>query len=177
MIRFVQEGRVSRPKKEQYSIARRKYQVLFETPQNSTNMPRIRRGVANRLMMMRSFTPHIPAIVDPSKWEDRGAPNCCWLYHQVDGDGSFKVNAYLGTEVGSWGMNFGTANLLIRGLLTEEQKNGILLRQYDLSHLCGNWRCMNYRHHVVEPKVVNLRRKICFTHPNEPCTHMPLCLV
>lgn len=177
MIRFIQEERVSRPKKKQYSLRRRKYLVLFETPLNSTNMLRIRKGVATKLKMMRSFASYIPVYDDPTKWEDRGAPNCCWLNHQMDGNGSLKVVAYLGTVVGSWGMNFGTANLLIRGLLTDDQKNGILLRRYDLSHLCGNWRCMNHRHHFVEPKSVNLQRKGCFTKPNEPCPHMPPCLV
>lgn len=119
-------------------------------------MLRIRKGVANKLTMMRSFTPYIPIMVDPSEWEDRGPANCCWFNHEVEGNGSFQVNAYLGTEVGAWVMNFGTANLLVRGLLTEEQNNGILLHHYDLSHLCGNWRCMNHRHHFVESKLVNL---------------------
>ncbi|TLD26100.1 hypothetical protein E2P81_ATG07912 [Venturia nashicola] len=140
-------------------------------------MLRIRKKVAKRLEMMRSSASSIPVYTDPSKWEDRGAPHCCWLNHQVDGDGSFQVTAYLGPKVGSWYMNFGTANLLIRGLLTKKQKNGILLHNWDLSHLCGNWRCMNHRHHFVESKTDNLRRKICFRRPEEPCPHDPPCLV
>lgn len=115
---------MSRPKKAQHCIRRRKYHIFRNSAQldEHASNPQ-RRG---------------QKVDDPSQWEDRGTLNCCWLNYQVDGDGSFQVNVCLGKDMGSWGI---------------EQKNGILLRQYDRSHLCANWCCMNHRHHFIEPDV------------------------
>ena len=58
---------------------------------------------------------------------------------------------------------------------TEEQKRGYIEEAWHLSHLCGNWTCLNYHHFTVEPDSVNIARNSCFKHDNG-CAHNPPCL-
>jgi hypothetical protein len=44
-----------------------------------------------------------------------------------------------------------------------------------LSHLCGNWPCLNPAHATVEPGSVNISRNNCFSH-RSGCAHTPQCL-
>lgn len=77
---------------------------------------------------------------------------------------------------GSWDMHFGIASMLIHDLLTEKQKHGIIHKQWELSHLCGNWRCLNHNHYTLEDNATNKSRNRCFNQRH--CTkHHPRCMV
>lgn len=57
------------------------------------------------------------------------------------------------------------------------QQYGWAYRGWDLSHLCGNWTCCNWRHVVLEPHVINMDRNKCFFNMNVQCRHIPACMV
>lgn len=123
------------------------------------------------------MVPSILSLFEPSEWDDYGPRNLCWLNHEAEGKGALRVNVYIDTISGIWAMNFGIANRLIRGLLSDEEKQGIIYDHWELSHLCGNWRCVDHNHHIVEPKIINFARKDCFKHTAKPCRHNPPCLI
>lgn len=173
MPSFAQTSRVRQAYVNDIILERKKEIILFESPENSMVMIRLRKRVASVLAMMTPVVP--PDVYHVETWEDLGLPNHCWFNHRLEGDGSLSIAAYIDSSSGRWTMNFGIANLLVRGLLTDEEKRGLIKEKYDLSHLCGNWRCMNHYHHIVESKVVNLQRKACFAHVETPCTHDPPC--
>lgn len=54
-------------------------------------------------------------------------------------------------------------------------------KDLDLSHICGNGRCFQFKHLVLEAHDVNLTRLCCHKylnkHPNYVCPHMPNCIV
>ncbi|KAI9703193.1 MAG: hypothetical protein M1836_007758 [Candelina mexicana] len=72
-------------------------------------------------------------------------------------------------------VNFGVAALLLKNLMTDVQKAGFIEKRWHLSHLCGNWLCLNTSHFTVEPGPVNVGRNCCFTHRNG-CSHVPMCM-
>ncbi|QDS68302.1 hypothetical protein FKW77_010667 [Venturia effusa] len=172
---FSQTSRVHQGSVDHTTLERKKEIVLFESADSSMVMIRIKKRVANVLNMMTGLV-H-PDALRPETWEDLGLPQYCWFNHNLDGDGSLRIGVYIDSSIGRWSMNFGTANLLVRGLLSDEEKEGIIKKGYQLSHLCGNWRCMNHQHHIVEPQKVNLERKTCFTRNDKHCKHNPPCLI
>lgn len=171
MARFPQSRHVSRSGLQQLCLQRRKKIVLFETSYASPLMGRMRRAVA-KLMNPISASMKTDSQIGSGRAQD----HICWLNHEVKGNGRFQVTAHLGSR-GAWAMNFGTANLLIYGLLNDTQKLGIIYERWELSHLCGNWRCMNHNHHIVESKHTNLERMSCFKDASKTCQHNPACLV
>ncbi|GAA5916485.1 hypothetical protein JCM6882_001735 [Rhodosporidiobolus microsporus] len=49
---------------------------------------------------------------------------------------------------------------------------------FNVSHRCGNARCLSPAHVVVEPNAINLSREVCLQLPGkETCRHEPRCLV
>jgi hypothetical protein len=66
----------------------------------------------------------------------------------------------------TWQMNLGVAIRLIEGHdgLSPEQKKGLINRNlgWVVSHICGNWKCVNPHHITVEPRKANAMRKNCF---------------
>lgn len=48
-------------------------------------------------------------------------------------------------------------------------------KKWHLSHLCGNWTCVNPGHTTVEPGNVNISRNNCFSHRGG-CLHDPKCM-
>jgi len=72
-------------------------------------------------------------------------------------------------------LNFGLAAKIVDRKLSKEQKDGWVRRGWHLSHLCGNWTCVNPRHATVEPGAVNLARNNCFSH-RSGCGHEPPCM-
>lgn len=72
-------------------------------------------------------------------------------------------------------LNYGIVSRLINYKITKEQKDGFLNNQWHLSHLCGNWTCLNPAHTTVEPGVVNISRNNCFSH-RSGCLHNPPCM-
>lgn len=171
MTRFSRSRHVSRSRLQQLCLQRRKEIVLFETSYASPLMGRMRSAVA-KLMKPVSASVKTNSQMDSGRAQD----HICWLNHEVKGNGTFQVKARLGSQ-GAWSMNFGTANLLIHRLLSNTQKLGIIYERWELSHLCGNWRCMNHNHHIVESKHTNLERMSCFKDAFKTCRHHPACLV
>ena len=71
--------------------------------------------------------------------------------------------------------NYGIVSKLVYHKLTKQQKDGLINRQWHLSHLCGNWTCLNPAHTTVEPGSVNISRNNCFSHRGG-CLHDPPCM-
>jgi hypothetical protein len=59
--------------------------------------------------------------------------------------------------------------------LTKQQKDGFISKQWHLSHLCGNWTCLNPAHTTVEAGSVNISRNNCFSH-RSGCGYTPQCI-
>jgi hypothetical protein len=59
--------------------------------------------------------------------------------------------------------------------MTKQQKDGFINNQWHLSHLCGNWTCLNPGHTTVEPGSINIKRNNCFSH-RSGCPHDPKCI-
>jgi hypothetical protein len=72
-------------------------------------------------------------------------------------------------------LNFGIASKLVNHKMTKQQKDGFINKQWHLSHLCGNWTCLNPTHTTVEPGKVNIGRNNCFSHCSG-CLHHPPCM-
>jgi hypothetical protein len=72
-------------------------------------------------------------------------------------------------------LNFGIALKLANYKMTKQQKDGFINKQWHLSHLCGNWTCLNPAHTTVEPGNVNISRNNCFSH-RSGCLHNPPCM-
>ncbi|KAE9372451.1 hypothetical protein N431DRAFT_439565 [Stipitochalara longipes BDJ] len=72
-------------------------------------------------------------------------------------------------------LNFGIACKLVNYKITKQQKDGFINKQWHLSHLCGNWTCLNPAHTTVEPGNVNISRNNCFSH-RSGCLHNPPCM-
>lgn len=64
---------------------------------------------------------------------------------------------------------------LLLDKLTKQQKDGFISKQWHLSHLCGNWTCLNPAHTTVEPGAMNVSRNNCFSH-RSGCGHNPQCM-
>lgn len=72
-------------------------------------------------------------------------------------------------------VNWGIIALVVRQQLTDAQMDGFINRSWQLSHLCGNWTCCNWRHFTVESGTINRSRNGCFNSPAR-CTHIPPCM-
>jgi len=72
-------------------------------------------------------------------------------------------------------INYGIVCKIIFHKLTKMQKDGFVQKQWHLSHLCGNWTCLNSAHTTVEPGGVNVSRNSCFSHRGG-CCHEPKCM-
>jgi hypothetical protein len=72
-------------------------------------------------------------------------------------------------------LNYGIASKLVNYKMTKQQKDGFINKQWHLSHLCGNWTCLNPAHTTVEPGSVNISRNNCFSH-RSGCFHSPQCM-
>jgi len=72
-------------------------------------------------------------------------------------------------------VNYGIICKLLYHKMTKQQKDGFINRQWHVSHLCGNWSCVNPDHNVIEPGIVNISRNNCFSH-RSGCVHNPPCM-
>ncbi|APA08782.1 hypothetical protein sscle_04g035520 [Sclerotinia sclerotiorum 1980 UF-70] len=72
-------------------------------------------------------------------------------------------------------LNFGIVSKILFHAMTKLQQDGFINKKWHLSHLCGNWTCLNPRHTTVEPGNVNSGRKNCFSHRGG-CLHDPKCM-
>ncbi|KAI9716223.1 MAG: hypothetical protein M1812_005448 [Candelaria pacifica] len=158
--------RSARPAKDNMSCEDRK-RLLVHTPPH---------GV---LRSMRGWVAGLFSQLDPSL-----GPAECWLHPSPPlpyRSGRQRGGVY---TMFSWkdnrgkhqlNVNFGVAALLLKGLMTDVQKNGFIKERWHLSHLCGNWVCLNPSHFTVEPGPVDIGRNCCFTHRNG-CAHLPKCM-
>lgn len=88
---------------------------------------------------------------------------------------SYSWTDYTGANPVS--LPFGVVALLLNGKLSSEQKENIVKR-WEVSHLCGNWTCVNYRHLTIEDHTTNVKRNRCFNRAWEECKdHYPPCMV
>lgn len=69
--------------------------------------------------------------------------------------------------------------IIVEGTMSSSQKYGWTFESWHLSHLCGNWRCVNPAHHTIEPGSDNQNRKHCHNgnRPRYACKHKPRCLM
>lgn len=72
-------------------------------------------------------------------------------------------------------VNWGIVALVVRQQLTDAQMDGFVNKSWQLSHLCGNWTCCNWRHFTVESGLINRNRNACF-NSSAKCTHNPPCM-
>ncbi|TGO61432.1 hypothetical protein BCON_0027g00180 [Botryotinia convoluta] len=72
-------------------------------------------------------------------------------------------------------LNFGIVSKILFHTMTKRQKDGFINKKWHLSHLCGNWICLNPNHTTVEPGTVNISRNSCFSHRGG-CSHEPKCM-
>ncbi|KAH7333156.1 hypothetical protein BKA65DRAFT_553502 [Rhexocercosporidium sp. MPI-PUGE-AT-0058] len=72
-------------------------------------------------------------------------------------------------------LNYGTVVKLVNYKMTKQQQDGFIDKQWHLSHLCGNWTCLNPSHTTIEPGPINISRNSCFSH-RSGCHHTPKCL-
>lgn len=112
---------------------------------------------------------------------DRTSEESCWLYKGPPPSGTtpaVNVLVYFKheREHHSLRINVGSVMMFLKGMLTDEQKEGIIEEWWHSSHLCGNWRCVNARHRVAEPGAVNQNRNGCFHGTVSECVHIPRCL-
>ncbi|KAF2433050.1 hypothetical protein EJ08DRAFT_105578 [Tothia fuscella] len=90
--------------------------------------------------------------------------NQCWIHPAITT--SQANNKAITTEiqidhVNRISIQFGHTMLLLHNKITDEQKSGIIEESWHLSHICGNFRCLNLHHFTIEPGSVNQNRKIC----------------
>ncbi|CZR58579.1 uncharacterized protein PAC_08471 [Phialocephala subalpina] len=72
-------------------------------------------------------------------------------------------------------LNYGIVSKIVNYKMTKQQKDGFINKQWHLSHLCGNWTCLNPAHTTVEPGNINISRNNCFSH-RSGCHHEPKCM-
>lgn len=70
---------------------------------------------------------------------------------------------------------YGIAHHLVYHTLTLQQQDGWINQNWQNSHLCGNWTCLNPKHLIVESQGVNVSRNNYFSH-RRGCFHNPACL-
>ena len=92
----------------------------------------------------------------------------CWLcphWKLPSGrKGRISKKVYFRTSTGGHrvSFNFGIIALLVKGRLRNSHKKMIIKESWELSHLCGNWTCLNPGHFTIESGSVNKSRKTCF---------------
>jgi len=72
-------------------------------------------------------------------------------------------------------VNYGIVSLIVNHQLTSPQIRGFIDDSWQLSHLCGNWTCCNWKHYTVEHKCINCTRNGCFSS-NSECLHSLRCI-
>jgi hypothetical protein len=122
-------------------------------------------------------------LLDPFREDDE-----CWLHPspppaQVAANGTIRPCGKL-QKTFTWQdcqgkhsiiLNYGIVSKLVFHKMTKQQKDGFITKQWHLSHLCGNWTCLNPAHTTVEPGAVNISRNNCFSH-RCGCPHSPKCM-
>ncbi|KAI9656962.1 MAG: hypothetical protein M1831_004510 [Alyxoria varia] len=164
---------------------------LQETPQHNENLLPLEER--KRIIITETPKPVFDALF---KWINRHCAHIdesvpeddegCMLHLSPPDTGSntIQTNLYWDHPQGrqSVMINFGVAVIVIarylgreEGVLTQEQLDGFINNGWHLSHLCGNWTCLNIDHYTIEPGSVNISRNGCFSQ-KAPCQHKPRCM-
>ncbi|KAH7126968.1 hypothetical protein B0J11DRAFT_579388 [Dendryphion nanum] len=112
--------------------------------------------------------------------EDRAASEC-WLYKGPRiTRGKRVVNFHVGFKHQGKSEKLTIPIALIgrlwEGLMSNDEKEGVIEHSWHASHLCGNWTCLNPQHIIAEPGSINLSRNPCFADRDGRCLHSPQCL-
>lgn len=132
---------------------------------------------------MKLWVSKTHALLDPFREDD-----ACWFHPspppaRVGVNGTLRPYGKLQKSF-SWQdrkgkhsivLNYGVVSKLVFHKMTKQQKDGFINKQWHLSHLCGNWTCLNSAHTTVEPGSVNISRNNCFSH-RSGCSHTPPCM-
>ena len=132
---------------------------------------------------MRLCISRIERLLDPFREDDD-----CWLHPsppspQTTPNGMLRAAGKL-QKAFTWNnrngkhsivLNYGTLHKLANHKMTKQQKDGIVNKSWHLSHLCGNWTCLNPSHTTIEPGWMNISRNPCFSH-RSGCRHHPPCM-
>lgn len=132
---------------------------------------------------MRLWIRNTHRLLNPFREDDD-----CWLHPspprgRLSMAGSFRPHGRLqktfiwhsGSGRHSLVLNYGIVSKLVYHTMNKQQLDGFINKQWHLSHLCGNWICVNPKHTTVEPGNVNISRNTCFSH-RCGCPHNPPCL-
>ncbi|KAI9769352.1 MAG: hypothetical protein M1840_004053 [Geoglossum simile] len=123
---------------------------------------------------IKRYVTSMHSTLDPQR-----TPQSCWLCPE-HGRAATSISRFF-----TWrghghlhrvNINYGIISLMHHNRLTEVQKHGFISLGWHLSHLCGNWTCVNPAHCTVEPGSVNIGRNKCFRDKEGPCEHVPSCL-
>ena len=168
-----------------------------QNPQIATNTPNTPKGTVSvedrkRYFIEKSTAQMVEAmkrVIDYTymKLDPLRSNGECWLHPKPPLANSqtgrlrgsihhnFKWKDHNSLHSHSLSVNFGIVALLVESFLTAEQKEGFIQKAWHLSHLCGNWTCLNWRHFTVEDGSINIQRNACFMHRNG-CVHNPPCM-
>lgn len=131
---------------------------------------------------MKAWIAQTHAILDPFR-----TPGECWFHPSpppprtspsgLRPNGNIKRSFAWTDDIGrhSLVLNFGICSKLIYLKMNKQQRDGWIQQQWHLSHLCGNWSCVNPRHTTVEAGALNSGRNACFAH-RDGCIHVPRCM-
>lgn len=98
---------------------------------------------------------------------DQLAPDVCWLHPLVP----TKPNGYAQVFIAGLRSKPLLHHLAYRIKMIQQAAQWQLVPHYDVSHLCGNERCINPNHLHYEPSVINQRRKGCKGSILVECDH------
>ena len=154
-----------------------------QSSHNSIQLPRVSRKNVN-IIERKAFFMHTPTKTmkgtmrhyyqQVKKLFDSQDKDACRLHPNppvlANGHGARSIRRNFSWKDGSsgarqqLGVNFGILALILKARLTHAQKQGWIHEKWELSHLCGNWTCCNWRHMTVESGHDNLARNgSCFS--------------
>jgi hypothetical protein len=179
-----QKQPLSRYKYLRYKIELQKPLTLEERKDIvlSFDFPRIQKSLLKQMNKLLEQTISISDRNDPIQNRK------CWIFPREPRSVTRRivVRAHFHTKH-KWDLQFGLAALRLYGKrdrLTHQQKEGLKSRPpWELSHLCGNWRCLNSDHFTVEHRDINasrnkcFRRKECAGHFDPDVDYIPPCMI
>lgn len=98
-------------------------------------------------------------------------PNECWLCLEGCPKKNPKGYATIWVGIGK-NRNRALRHIVMAALASDEPLNGEL----DVSHLCGQCKCVNPSHLIQETHKINLSRKRCHQNLSLSCSHSPACI-
>ncbi|PVI06463.1 hypothetical protein DM02DRAFT_422715 [Periconia macrospinosa] len=145
---------------------------LFYKHYAQTHLPILRARLANQIANYVQMPPTNPQSLCHIHTGLEGLKTNCIPFHVKFKHDSVTLKLQL---------NLGVINLLVNNRLSDRDIDGLVNDWWHVSHLCGNWRCVNVEHIIAEPGHVNVNRNRCLRPGKggrvEVCLHVPRCLV